>query len=153
LLLVTWRVLPPRVTTVIALHSSAHNQVHTSVLCMRRPDSSRRMLISNRIIGHLLLILLMLGYRHVILILLLGWIPPINLLLLLHFATLLASHFRRTSSLAFLREASRVPSCRFFAAHLLSATSILRSCNSWMHHGHSVILLPAGDTEAVRHIG
>lgn len=116
-------------------------------------DSSRRMLISNRIVGHLLLILLMLGHGHVILILLLGWISPINLLLLLHFATLFTSHFWRSSSLAFLRETPWVPSRRLFAAHLLSASSILRTCHSWMHHGHSIVLLPAGDTESVRHIG
>lgn len=152
LLLVTWRVLTPRVTTVIALHCSSHYQVHSSVLSMWRPNSSMRLLIADRIVWHLLLILLMLGHRHVILILLLGWISSINLLLLLHFATLVTTQFWRSSSLSFLRETTWVSSRRLFAAHLLSS-SILRSCHPWMHHRHSVVLLPASDTESVRHIG
>lgn len=150
-LLVAWRVLTPRVTTVIALHSGAHDQVHTSVLGVGRSDCARWMLVSSWIVRYLLLVLLMLGHRHIILILLLGWITSIHLLLLLQHATLLTTHFRGTSSLALLREAARVSTSGLFAAHLISAT-ILRACHPRMRHRHSVILLPARNTEAVRHI-
>lgn len=151
LLLVAWRVLTPRVTTVIALDSGAHDLVHTSVLGMGGSNWARWMLVSSWVVRHLLIVLLMLGHRHIILILLLGWITTIHLLLLLHHATLLTAHFRGTSSLTLLWKAAWVSPSGLFAAHLISAT-ILRTLHPRMHHGHSVILLPARYTEAVRHI-
>jgi hypothetical protein len=92
----------------------------------------------------------MLRYRHVILILLLRRITTHQLLLLQH-ATLLTPHFGWASSLALLWKAARVPASRFFTAHLIS--TILRGASWAVHHLHPIVLLPACNTEAVRHIG
>jgi hypothetical protein len=87
LLLVAVRVTP-RVATVIALHSRAHDQIDTPVLIVRGPNVTATsyplpIVVVHLLIWHLLLL------SHIILILLLkAW----DSLLLLHHPHLIAVH-------------------------------------------------------------